>query len=398
MSFFEQVTPATPDAIFGLSRAFAEDPRKEKVNLTVGLYKTEELITPILPSVKKAEEEILRSEKSKEYLPLEGHKVYLEEIGKLLFGELIWTESSARIAKVQAVGGTHALRSGGEFLVQEKIADTIHVSDPTWPNHRAIFARAGMRIENYPYYGHEKHDLSFEKMRAYLSKLPSRSVVLLHACCHNPTGADLSLDQWKELSQLFLSKKLIPFFDLAYQGFDRGLAEDAEAIRLFAREGHEMVVAYSLSKNFGLYAERVGALFVVCETHKSRENVGSKLVATTRPNISNPPLHGAQIVATILTNSKLKKEWEMELTAMRERINGMRNKLAEALSSKTKKVDFSFLKERAGLFSFSGLNSAQVERLIRDYGIYMTKDGRINAVGLNSANLDYVVNSILSVV
>lgn len=397
MSFFEHVSLAPPDPIFGLTQAFNADPRTSKVNLTVGLYKTKELQTPVLECVKKAEKELLNGEKSKEYLPLDGDKAYLDHIGPLVFGEGFWGASHMRIARLQTVGGTSALRTGGEFLHNEKIGEVIYLSDPTWANHRAIFPRAGLKVENYPYYDRESQSLDFKKMHSALEKLPSKSIILLHASCHNPTGADLTLEQWKELSTLFLKKRLIPFFDLAYQGLDRGLEEDAEAVRLFAREGHEMLVAYSLSKNFSLYAERVGALFVVGETHKIAEHVRSKLVMTTRPNYSNPPLHGARIVAMILSSPKLRQEWEKELSVMRARIFEMRNTLADELISKSKKVDFRFLKNRSGLFCFSGLSSLQVERLIKDFGIYMTADGRINAAGLNHQNLPFVVNAILSV-
>lgn len=397
MSFFEEIPLASPDPIFGLTRAFAADERAKKVNLTVGLYKNSELKTPVLNSVKKAEEEIFRVEKSKEYLPLEGDPTFLDCVGHQVFGENFWAQSKARIAAMQTVGGTSALRIGGEFLRHEKLADTIYVSDPTWPNHRMIFSHSGLKVETYPYYERERHSLNFEKMCSFLEHLGHGSVILLHACCHNPTGADLKYDEWQKLSALMLRKKLIPFFDLAYQGFDRGMDEDAEAVRLFAKEGHEMLIAYSLSKNFSLYAERVGALFVMGETHKIREHVGSKLVAVSRPSYSNPPLHGARIVATILKSVELKKEWEKELGEMRARIHEMRRALGDALIAKSPKVNFGFLKERSGLFTFSGLSLPQVERLNKEYAIYMTSDGRINAAGLNWNNLDYVVNSIIAV-
>ena len=397
MGFFEHVPLASPDPIFGLTRTFNEDTRSNKVNLTVGLYRTEELQTPVLESVKKAEKELLENEKSKEYLPLDGDKTFLDQTGVLVFGEEFWKSSQKRVARIQTVGGTSALRTGGELLFHEKIGEVIYLSDPTWANHKAIFPKAGLKVESYPYYNREKHALDFEKLHGALEKLPPKSIVLLHACCHNPTGADLKLAEWKELSRLFLAKKFIPFFDLAYQGFDRGLAEDAEAIRLFAKEGHEMLVAYSLSKNFSLYAERVGALFIIGETHKVAEHLTSKLVMTTRPNYSNPPLHGVRIVASILSSSKLRQEWEEELAVIRARIIEMRNALAEQLISKSTKVDFSFLKDRAGMFTFSGLSGLQVERLIKEHGIYMTSDGRINAAGLNWKNLDTVVKAILSV-
>ncbi|MFI5334239.1 MAG: aromatic amino acid transaminase [Chlamydiales bacterium] len=397
MSFFEQISLATPDPIFGLIRAFQADPRPNKVNLTVGLYRNEELKTPVLECVKKAEKEILHGEKTKEYLPLEGDKIFLDQAGALVFGETFWSSSQARVARIQAVGGTSALRTGGEFLSHEKIGEAIYLSDPTWANHKAIFPKAGLKVEYYPYYDRERHEFNFEAMCHALEKLPPKSIILLHASCHNPTGADLNLEQWKKLSGLFFAKRLIPFFDFAYQGLDRGVEQDAEAVRLFAKEGHEMLVAYSLSKSFSLYAERVGALFAVGGSHKVAEHLNSKLVAMTRPNYSNPPLHGARIVATILTSPQLREEWEKELGDMRARIIEMRTALAEKLITKSHKVDFSFLKNRAGLFTFSGLSGLQVERLIKEHAIYMTADGRLNAAGLNHQNLDTVVNAILAV-
>lgn len=397
MSFFEHVTVAPMDAIFGLTRAFNEDPRQCKVNLTVGLYKNEELQTPILNCVKKAEKELLQQETSKQYLPLEGDPAYLEEIGELVFGTHFWKQSKERVAKVQTVGGTNALRIGGEFLLHEKICEAIHLPDPTWPNHKGVFTRCGLSTLSYSYYDKHTRARDFEKMYTHLNRLPSRSVVLLHACCHNPTGADLTYEEWKMLSDLFLEKKFLPFFDLAYQGFDQNVEADAAAVRLFARAGHEMLLAYSLSKSFSLYSERVGALFIIGETHKACERIVSRLISCVRPNYSNPPKHGARIVAAILRSQERRKEWEFELAKMRERVKEMRIALAQKLIAKDLKIDFNFLLERVGLFSFSGLNELQVDRLIKEYGVYMTNDGRMNIAGLTWNNLDYVVESIVGI-
>jgi aspartate/tyrosine/aromatic aminotransferase len=397
VGFFENVLLASPDPIFGLNAAFKADPREKKINLSVGVYKTEDLKTPILNCVKKAEAELLTAEKTKEYLPIEGYHDYLDKLGELVFGKTFWAQSKTRIAHEQTIGGTSALRVGGDLLKQEKIADTLYLPDPTWPNHRAVFANLGMHIESYPYYDGKKHQLNFEGMCAALNRLPPRTVVLLHACCHNPTGADLSLEEWEKLSTIIRSKRLIPFFDLAYQGFGRSLEEDVEAVRLFAKEGHEMLLAVSLSKNFSLYAERVGALFVTCESHKIAEHVLSKMKIISRRSFSNPPLHGAGIVATILNSTALRNEWEKELSLMRGRIDTMRKTFSAELMRKAKKTDFSFLQERRGLFCFTGLTEAQVNRLIKEFGIYMPSDGRINVAGLNSENLDYVVDAIIAV-
>jgi aspartate aminotransferase len=397
MGFFGHVPLASPDPILGLTAAFNADKRTMKVNLSVGLYRTADLKTPIMGCVKKAEAELLELEKSKEYLPIDGEKNYLELVGKLVFGDFFWSQSSKRICAVQTVGGTSALRIGGEFLKQEGIAQAIYLSSPTWPNHRGVFLKCGMQVENYPYYNLKKHELDFDELYAFLSKLSQHSIIMMHASCHNPTGADLTLDQWKKLSALFLSKKLIPFFDLAYQGIDQGLEEDAKAIRLFGQEGHEMLIACSFSKNFSLYSERVGALLVVGESHKVAEHVLSKIKTIVRTNYSNPPKHGAYVVAHILGSQKLKAEWEVELTVMRERIIEMRKAFVDALVAKSRDVDFSFLKNRSGMFSFCGLSEQQVKHLIEEYGIYMTSDGRINIAGLNWDNLDYVVSSLISV-
>lgn len=396
MSFFDQVSLLPPDPIFGLQAAFLADPREGKVDLSVGVYKTADLKTPILSSVKKAEKILLETEKSKGYLPGEGDKSYLEQVGLLTFGEEFWKRSADRIQAAQSIGGTGALRLGAEFLKQE-VSETIYVSDPTWPNHRGVFGRLGMKVASYPYYDSTRQILLFEELCHFLNSLPARSIVVLHACCHNPTGADLSQEQWKALSLIFWDKNLVPFFDCAYQGFDRGMEEDAFALRLFAEAGHEMLVALSYSKNFSLYGERAGALFVVTPSQKIAGHVESKIKNIIRQNYSNPPIHGVSIVATILQSPALKKEWEQELSSMRERVNQMRNALAQALVARTEKGNFSFLENRTGLFSFCGLRKEQVERLIAEFAIYMTGDGRINITGLNEGNLDYVVNAILAV-
>lgn len=397
MVFFDAVSLAPPDPIFGLAAAFNTDPRPFKINLSVGMYKTPDLNTPILTSVKKAESAILATEKNKEYLPIDGDKNYLDEVGALIFGPALWREFFEQISSVQGIGGTGALRLGADFLKQE-VSDHLYYSHPTWANHLQVMSKVGMKIASYPYYDVKKHCLEFDKMVAFLQNLPPKSIVLLHAACHNPTGADPSLDQWRELSRLFFDKKLVPFFDFAYQGFGDGLDADAASIRLFLEAGHEMLVANSFSKNFGLYGERVGALFIATPSKKNAEHVTSQLKILVRTNYSNPPIHGEQIVSHILSDTLLRKEWELELAAMRERITEMKEALTSALVSRSKKRDFRFLKERKGLFCFCGLEKKEVDRLISEFGIYMTGDGRINVVGLNDDNLDYVVNAILQVV
>ncbi len=389
MGFFNQIEQALPDPIFGLQAAFNADPRAHKVNLSVGVYKNEELKTPILESVKIAEQEILAWEMTKEYLPIDGDSMFIDRAALFVFGEQLWKDLENTIYAAQTIGGTGGLRITGEFLKQE-IAPQIYLSQPTWPNHIGVFTKCGMRVEVYPYYDVENRCVDFDRFYAYLEKLPPKSVVLLHACCHNPTGADLVLEQWDKISDLFLEKELLPFFDSAYQGFGKGLEKDAEAIRLFAAKGHEMIVAASFSKNFALYSERVGALFIVAKSRAQKEHIASKIKPIIRTLYSNPPAHGARTIAYILGSPSLKAQWEKELDAMRHRIDAMRIQFA-------KKLGFSFLLDKVGLFSFSGLSKEQVEKLILDYAIYMTKDGRINVAGLNAKNIDYVVNAILKV-
>ncbi|MES2345270.1 MAG: amino acid aminotransferase [Chlamydiota bacterium] len=392
--FFEKVEEAPVDAIFGLGTAFYADPRTTKVNLSVGIYKSADLKTPILKSVKDAEQLLITEEETKDYLPIEGHKEYLQRTGALVFGEEFWNKHKGRIAAVQSIGGTGALRLGGDFLRKET-SDTAYISDPTWPNHKGVFLKCGFKVESYPYYDKVGEKVDFERLIGFLEKLSPKSIVILHACCHNPTGADLTLEQWKMISDLFFAKKLFPFFDFAYQGFDLGFEEDARAVRLFANEGHEMLIASSYSKNFTLYSERVGALFVLTDSEKTTKNVLSQLKILVRTNYSNPPRHGAAIVSMILGRPELKKEWEAEIAHFRARIAEMRNVFVRALTAKNPR--FQFLEDRRGLFSFCGLEKAQVERLVKEFGIYMTLDGRINIAGLTPGNMDYVINAIVTV-
>jgi aspartate/tyrosine/aromatic aminotransferase len=394
MGLFDQLSLLPPDPILGLTAAFNADPRKTKVNLSVGLFKTEELKTPILKSVKRAEALLLEEQHSKEYLSIEGDRGYIQQVGALVFGQPFWSRSSEQIVGVQTVGGTSALKIGGDLLKRE-IGKELYISEPTWPNHRGVFSHCGMRVQNYPYYDIKKNALDLDQLYSFLADLSAGSIVVLQPSCHNPTGADPSLAEWRKLSALFLEKRLIPFFDFAYQGFDEGVEQDAKAIRLFVQEGHEMFVATSHSKNFGLYAERVGALFIVTHSKLAAEKTLSQIKVAIRTNYSNPPLHGASIVYKILSTPSLRKEWEEELTGMRERIIKMRGLFTEALVAGSRNKEFRFLKERKGLFSFCGLTESQVDRIRSEDAIYMTGDGRINVAGLNRDNLDYVVKSIL---
>jgi aspartate aminotransferase len=394
--FFHHVAAALQDPIFGLTAAFDADPRPEKINLSVGQYRDDQLATPVLESVKLAETFLLRDEQSKEYLPIAGDSSFLNRVGSLVFGDFFWTAEGKRICSVQALGGTGALRLGGEFLKQE-VGERIAISDPTWPNHRGVFSRCGMVVEAYPYYDMRKNVQDFERMYQYLKNLTPGTIVVFQPCCHNPTGADLTLDQWKELLKLFKENGLLPFFDFAYQGFGRSIEEDPQAIRLFAKEGMEMLVACSQSKNFGLYSERVGALFVVTESQKTAESVGTKLKTIARTNYSNPPRHGAAIVAHILSTPVLKQMWQKEVEGMNRRIEKLRARFVEELVSRSRKRDYRYLAHRAGMFCFTGLQKEEVERLQREFAIYMPLDGRINIAGLSDQNLSSVVDALIEV-
>lgn len=395
-SFFDKVVAAPPDPILGLTAAFEADPRKIKVNLSVGIYRTAELKSKTMDCVKKAEKIIFDEEENKEYLPIHGHMEYVERVGEIVFGKELFEKIRSRTFGSQSVGGTGALRIGGEFL-SEEIGKVIFLSNPTWSNHRNIFPRSGMKIETYPYYNSKKRKFDCDKMIEFLEELQNGSIILLHACCHNPTGSDPSHEEWEKISSVLLKKRHLPFFDFAYQGFGDGYEKDAFAVRLFAEMGHEMLIATSYSKTFGLYAERIGALFVIAKTDALREKLGSRIKAIIRANYSNPPLHGAKVISHVLGSSVLRQEWLSELSHMRDRIIEMRRALTSALISKSSGIDFSYLNERKGLFSFCDLNKEQVDRLIHEFGIYMTSDGRINVVGLNANNLDYVSEAIIRV-
>lgn len=394
MSIFETVKPSPPDPIFGLGNRFKKDKNPNKVDLTVGIFRDENLTTKSLRSVKEAEKILLKIEEDKLYLPIAGDEVFIHEAQKLTFGEDYCKKEKGILSGAQTVGGTGGLRLGGEFLARA-ITKKVYLSNPTWANHQGIFEACGMEIETYPYYNSETHSLDFEKMLSTLSKAPERSVVVLHGCCHNPTGCDPTDSQWKELSTFFLKHKLIPFFDFAYQGFGRGIDEDAWAIRHFASQGHEMFVAASYSKNFGLYSERIGCLSIIAKNEQLSQNLSTVVKRLARINYSNPPRHGAGIMTTILQEIGLIEMWKGELNQMRERVNLMRTELVKALEKQYGKDKFGFLKRRYGLFSMLGIDERQVERMMDEYGVYLTKSGRINLTGLNEENLPYVIEALL---
>ena len=376
-SFFETIDLAPADPIFKLTTEFEEDRRPNKVNLSVGLYRDEELQTPVLKTVKRAEKYLLDHERSKEYLPIGGDPVFVEETKRLIFGDV------KNICGIQTPGGTGALRVAGDFI-RDEISATIALPDPTWPNHPGVFKKCGFKIETYPYYDVKKHQLNTDAIFKMLKTVPEKSVVLFHACCHNPTGADLSREEWNQVAALVKERKLLPLFDFAYQGFGEGIEEDAYAIRSFVKQSIECVVTASYSKNFGLYSERVGALFVATN---SIQPVLSKLKVYARTLYSNPPKHGAAIVAHILSDPTLKKEWMKEVDDMRHRIDSLRKEFVRA-------ANVSYLKNRKGMFCYLGLESDKVKRLKEEFGIYMAEGGRMNLAGLSRQNFDYVITSL----
>lgn len=392
MDFFKKVELKAPDPILGLTVAYKKDSRKEKVNLGVGVYYDANLRQQTMQVVHKAEKKLYEQEPSKTYLSIDGDSRYLDALQELIFGENL-----ERVVSAQSVGGTGAIRVGLDLM--KHVSDgTVHIPDPSWPNHLKVAAAAGLNTERYPYYNSETHGVDFEKAYAYFSSLPKGSIVILHGCCHNPTGSDFSLEQWGKLSALFLEKGLFPLFDLAYLGFGDGLDRDRAPIRLFAKAGHNMAVAASCSKNFGLYGERTGALFVVTSNREEATKVLSNVKQLIRSNYSNPPCHGAKLVALILQDPTLRKEWEEELEQMRLRISGMRQKFTAELTKRIPGRDFSFLNESKGLFSYTGLTKEQVHKVREEHGIYMTDSGRINVCGLNDENVERVADAIAQVV
>jgi aspartate aminotransferase len=394
---FETITPAPPDAILGLTDAFKKDPNPKKINLGVGVYKDAQGRTPVLPSVKEAERRIDASETSKSYLPIEGSPDYAAATQRMIFGADHPLLSSGRVVTVQAPGGTGALRVGADFVKRFLPNATVWISDPTWPNHPSVFQSAGLKVESYPYFDAANHRVDFEAMMAKVRTIPSGDVLLLHGCCHNPTGADLSLDQWGEVAAAAQERGLLPLLDFAYQGFAEGLDEDAAGVRLMMEACPESLIASSYSKNFGLYSERVGALTLVAKSADAADAALSHIKQVIRANYSNPPSHGGKVVETILGDAALRQQWEAEVAQMRARINSVRDLFVETLNEKGVDRDFSFIAHQRGMFSFSGLTPNQVKKLRDDYAIYAVGSGRINVAGMTEANMEYLCSAIAAV-
>lgn len=395
---FQQITPAPPDAILGLTDAFRQDPNPKKVNLGVGVYKDAAGQTPVLPSVKAAEERLYAKEATKSYLPIDGSPAYARATQALLFGADHPIVTHSRAATAQTPGGTGALRVAADFLHSVSPHAAIWMSNPTWANHQAIFEAAGMRVGSYPYYDAIHHKVDFGSMMAKLEEIPSGDVVLLHGCCHNPTGMDLTREQWTQVGDLLRDRQLLPLIDFAYQGFAVGLEEDAQGIRTLAGKVDELLVCSSFSKNFGLYNERAGALTLVAQDRDAAEAARSHIKRAIRVNYSNPPAHGGLVVETVLTSPDLRQQWEGEVTEMRNRINDMRHLFVETLNQKGVTQDFSFITQQRGMFSFSGLTREQVERLRREHAVYIVGSGRISVAGMTEANMDHLCESIAAVI
>ena len=397
MSLFSTVELAPRDPILGMTEAFNADPNPAKVNLGVGVYFDEQGKLPILNCVLAAEKQLAESPKPKGYLPIDGIASYDRAVQELVFGADSAALREGRIATVQTLGGTGGLKVGADFLQRLNPGAKVLISDPSWENHRALFTQAGFEVQTYPYYDGTTHGIRFEAMLAALNAAAPGTVVVLHACCHNPTGGDLDATQWAQVVQAVQARQLVPFLDMAYQGFGDGIAEDGAVVQQFLAAGLDFLVATSFSKSFSLYGERVGALSVVCASKDEAARVLSRLKVLIRGNYSNPPTHGAQLVAMVLTTPQLRRQWEEELAGMRQRIKRMREALVQRLADAGVKQDMSFILRQKGMFSYSGLSAAQMQRLRGEFGVYGIDSGRICVAALNERNLGPVASAIAQV-
>ena len=396
-SIFANVELAPRDPILGLNEQYNADTRSTKVNLGVGVYYDDEGRIPLLQAVRQAEATRAEQQAPRGYLPIEGIATYDKGAQALLLGKDSELAASGRAVTFQALGGTGALKIGADFLAQINPQATVYISNPSWENHRALFERAGFKVENYPYYDAATHGLDFDAMLAFFQQLAPNSIVVLHACCHNPTGVDPSLAQWEQIANVIKARNLVPFLDIAYQGFGDGLEEDAQVVRLFAKLDIPMFISSSFSKSFSLYGERVGALTVLSASKDEAERVLSQVKRTIRTNYSNPPTHGGTVVSMVLNSPELFAMWEKELGEMRDRIRLMRAQLVAKLKEHGTTQNFDFVLAQRGMFSYSGLTQAQVERLRNEHGIYAVNSGRICVAALNSRNIDAVAKAIAQV-
>jgi aromatic-amino-acid transaminase len=394
---FQHLEPYAGDPILSLNEAFQADPRAHKVNLSIGIYFDDEGRIPVLDSVRRAEAQLLEASGPKPYLPMEGSGPMRRAVQALLFGPSHEAVTSGRVATLQTVGSSGGLKVGADFLRRWFPGSAVWVSDPTWDNHRAVFEGAGLSVHTYPYYDAATGGLAFEAMCEALDRLPPRSVVLLHACCHNPTGVDLSAAQWQTLIPLLRRRELIPYLDLAYQGYGDGIEEDAYAVRAFADAGMHFFVANSFSKSMSLYGERAGALSVVCADAAEADLVLGQMKATVRRNYSSPGIHAAGVVARVLTDPALRASWEADVRAMRERIAQMRVALHEVISARVPGRDFGYFLSQRGMFSYTGLSAAQVDRLREEHAVYLVRSGRMCVAGLNHGNVHRAAQAMAAV-
>jgi len=394
---FQSLTPLPPDPILGLSVAFKADTNPNKIDLGIGVYKDAQGNTPVMSAVKKAEDIILNSQTTKTYVGPVGAAEYNETVARMVLGETLYDSLGKRRVTVQSPGGTGGLRLAAEFIKKANADATVWVSDPTWANHVPLITSAGLKIEKYPYYDYTSHSVRFEEMLDCLRRVTQGDLVLLHGCCHNPSGADLNQQQWQAVRDVALKQGFTVFIDMAYQGLGDGIDEDVYGVRQLAESLPELIIVSSCSKNFGLYRERTGALTVICDSDASTKAATTLIAAAARANYSMPPDHGAAIVQLIMHDADLRSEWDQELTGMRDRINGLRSLLVERIAAAGIGEEISFIEREKGMFSFLGVNVEQVQTLINDYSIYLVNSSRINVASVNESNIDYLTSSLAKV-
>ena len=397
MSMFSAVEMAPRDPILGLNEQFNADTNPNKVNLGVGVYFDDNGKLPLLQCVQAAEKTMMEKPTARGYLPIDGIAAYDAAVKSLVFGADSEPVKSGRVATVQGIGGTGGLKIGADFLKKLNPNAKVLISDPSWENHRALFSSAGFEVETYRYYDAATRGIDFAGMLADISAAPAGTIILLHACCHNPTGYDITAAQWDQVIAAIKAKNLVTFLDMAYQGFGHGIQEDGAVIGKFVAAGLDFFVSTSFSKSFSLYGERVGALSVLCQSKEEADRVLSQLKIVIRTNYSNPPTHGGAVVAAVLNNPELRALWEKELGEMRVRIKAMRQKLVDGLKAAGVKQDMSFITSQIGMFSYSGLSKDQMVRLRSEFGVYGTDTGRMCVAALNSKNIDYVCQAIAKV-
>jgi aspartate/tyrosine/aromatic aminotransferase len=394
---FQNVQMAPPDPILGITEAFNADPTPGKINLSVGVYQDENGKTPILNVVKEAEKRLLATETNKSYKPITGDAAYGKLVAAMLLGANHPLIAAGRVATAHTPGGTGGLRVAGDIIRRANPGATVWISDPTWPNHPSIFEAAGLKTATYPYFDKGTNGVAIDALLEGLKKAAAGDVVLLHGGCHNPTGADPTLEQWGRIAQVVAERGAVPLIDFAYQGFAQGIDEDAAGLRKLLETCGEALISSSFSKNFGLYNERVGAMTLIADSKAALDATHSQVKQVIRANYSNPPAHGGLIVTTVLADAELRKQWEAEVAGMRQRINGMRKLFVKTLKEKGVKGDFSFIEKQHGMFSFSGLTQEQVERLKKEHALYIVGSGRINVAGMTTGNMDRLCTAIAAV-